>query len=206
MPADARCGVDVRLATTWGRAVSPVGREFLLLCVVVSAASGALGQGDPMAVPAQQWAAEAAKNELKSLEYDHDFMRYRMHIVDAKGDVVRDVIESKDGPVARLILKDGRALTADEDAAERERLQAMLDSPAAYAKHVKNEANGKKQGGEMLRALPTAMIYSYAPGQPQREHRAQGAAPEIVLDYRADPAWTPPSMVSEALTGLEGRV
>ena len=165
----------------------------------------AFAQGDPLGIPAQQWAADATKNELNALEYRHDFLRYRMHVVDAKGDMVRDVIESKDGPVARLILKDGRALTADENAAERERLQAMLDSPDAYARHTKNEQNGKKQAAEVLRALPKAMVYSYAPGQPQREHRDTGEAAEVVVDFKADPTWTPPTMVSEVLTGLEGR-
>ncbi len=178
-----------------------------LLVGVVASGLGvpAFGQNDAAAVPAQQWAGDAVKNELKALEYDHGFLRYRMHIVDAKGDMVRDVIESKDGPVARMILKNGRPLTGEEDGAERERLQAMLDSPDAYAKHMKSEQNGKKQAGEVLRQMPMAMVYSYAPGQPQREHHGAGEAAEIVVDYKPNPAWTPPSMVSEVLTGLEGR-
>jgi hypothetical protein len=52
--------------------------------------------------------------------------------------VVRDVIESKDGTVARLIMKDGKPLTEEQDKDERERLNDMIASPAAYFKHVRN--------------------------------------------------------------------
>ncbi|MDQ2735119.1 MAG: hypothetical protein M3Y55_09060, partial [Pseudomonadota bacterium] len=174
--------------------------------MLLAASSAGLSQNDPMAVPAQRWAADAAMHELKVVEYEHNYLRYRMHIVDVKGDVVRDVIESNDGPVARLILKDGRPLTPEEDAAEHDRLQAMLDSPGAFARHVKNEQSGKKMAAEMIGALPEAMVYSYAAGQPQREHKSVNDPAEVVVDFKPNPAWNPPSLASEALTGLEGRV
>ena len=180
--------------------------NLLLLMLWLATTSALLGQTDPLRVPAPDWAVEAARNELKVLEYSGTYLRYKMHVVDAKGDVVRDVIESKDGPVARLILKEGRSLTSDEDAAERERLQAMVDSPESYARHVKNEQAGKKQARQIIEALPAAMIFTYAAGQPQREQHTTGSPVEIVLNYKPNPAWTAPSLVSEALTGMEGRV
>ena len=42
-----------------------------------------------------------------------------METINEKGHQVRDVIESKDGTVARLILKDGKPLTPEEDKGER---------------------------------------------------------------------------------------
>ena len=189
------------------RKVSQLGIRFvLLLAFTISLKVDLLAQAGPFTVPAQRWAADAAQNELKVLEYSGTYLRYRMHMVDSKGDVVRDVIESKDGPVARLILKGGQPLTTEDDAAERERLQGMLDSPDVYAKHVKSEQAGKKQAREVIEALPQAMLYSYTPGQPQREHHGAGEPPEIVLDYQPNSAWTPSNLASQALTGLEGRV
>ena len=181
-------------------------RRLVTIAAALSLTAPLAGQADLSAVPAQRWASDAAQNELKALEYSGGWLRYRMHVVDAKGDVVRDVVESKDGPVARLILRDGQALTADQDAAERERLQGLLDSPDLYAKHVKSEQSGKKQAREVIEALPQAMVYSYAVGQPQRDGRGKGGAAEIVLDYNPNPAWMPPNLAAEALTGLEGRV
>ena len=154
--------------------------------------------------PPRDWAVETAANEVALLRHSNVFLRYRMHVVDPKGDQVRDVIESKDGTVARLILREGRPLTPEEDAAERQRLNDMLESPAAFAKHIKNEESGKKMAADLILQMPDAMIYTYAPGQPS-SGRDEGSG-EVVLDYHPNPKWNPPSTPAEALAGLEGRM
>jgi len=126
-----------------------------------------------------------------------------MHLVDEKGDRVRDIIESRDGTVARLIPKDGKPLTDEQDKAERQRLNDMLANPSAFAKHVKSDDSGKKIADSLMRLMPDAMIYTYVPGQPQ-----SGKNPgmiEIVLDYEPNPKFHPPTTTAEALTGLRGR-
>jgi len=127
-----------------------------------------------------------------------------METVNERGDQVRDVIESKDGTVARLILKDGKPLTAEQDKAERQRLNDMLASPAAYAKHVKNGESEKSMADKLIPLMPDAMTNTYTPGQPQSGRN--GGAPEIVLDYKPNPKFVPPSTQAQALTGLQGRV
>jgi hypothetical protein len=127
-----------------------------------------------------------------------------METVNERGDQVRDVIESKDGTVARLILKDGKPLTAEQDKAERQRLNDMLASPAAYAKHVKNTESEKSMADKLIPLMPDAMINTYTPGQPQSGRN--GGAPEIVLDYKPNPKFVPPNTQAQALTGLQGRV
>jgi hypothetical protein len=156
----------------------------------------------PLARPAHDWAVEAARNELPVIEYNGVYLRYRIHMVGARGDQVRDVIESKDGTVARLILKENRPLTPEEDAAEHERLQAMLDSPEAFKKHIKSDQSGKKLALDLVKLTPDAMLFDYAPGQPQRPGVSPDAS-EVVLDFKPAPNWNPPA---EALTGLQGRV
>jgi hypothetical protein len=171
------------------------------------AQTGAVG-ASPRDVPPKQWAMEAAANELKVINYGHSYLRYREHTINAHGDQVRDVIESKDGPVARLILRENRPLTPEEDAAEHQRLQGLLDSPSAFAKHIKNEDQGKKLGADMIKLVPDAMNFTYTPGQPQRGDREaqEGDPPEIVMDYEPNPNWRPPNATAEGLTGLKGRV
>jgi hypothetical protein len=149
-------------------------------------------------------AAEAAANELVALHHKGSYLRYRMETINERGDQVRDVIESKDGTVARLILKNGKPLTPEQDKAERQRLDDMLASPAAYAKHVKNGESEKSMADKLIPMMPDAMINTYTPGQPQSGRN--GGAPEIVLDYKPNPKFVPPSTQAQALTGLQGRV
>ncbi len=158
----------------------------------------------PTARAPRDWVVDAAQNEIGMLQRSDTYLRYRMHLVDQKGDQIRDVIESKDGTVARLILRDGRALTAEEDAAERERLNDILASPSTYARHVKNDASGKKLASDLIRLMPDAMIYTYVPGQPPS--RAEQRSDEVVMDYVPNPKWSPPTTASQALTGLQGRM
>ncbi len=152
----------------------------------------------------RDWAVAVVANELVALHHPASYLRYRMRVIDAKGDKVRDIIESKDGAVARMILKNGKPLTEDEDRAERQRLSAMIESPSAFARHIKNDGEGKKLADELIRLMPDAMIYSYTPGQPQAG--ANGGSREIVLDYKPDPKFSPPNTTAEALTGIEGRL
>ncbi|HEX3967513.1 MAG TPA: hypothetical protein VHW70_06070 [Edaphobacter sp.] len=157
-----------------------------------------------LSVTPRSWAVDAARNELIALHHRDSYLRYRMETVNEKGDQVRDVIESKDGTVARLILKDGKPLAPEEDKGERERLNDMIASPATYTKHAKNSESEKTIADKLVPLMPDAMINTYAPGQPQSGRN--GGAPEIVLDYKPNPSWTPPNTEAQALTGLQGRV
>ncbi|MCU1224975.1 MAG: hypothetical protein JWQ42_3068 [Edaphobacter sp.] len=157
----------------------------------------------PVSVDPRSWAVDASANELLALHHPGSYLRYRIHMIDDKGDRVRDLIESKDGSVARLIMRDGRPLTNEEDIAERQRLNDMLTSPSNYAKHVKNDASGRKIADTLLKLMPDAMVYTYVPGQPQTGKNPGSL--EIVLDYKPNPKFSPPTTMAGALTGLQGR-
>jgi hypothetical protein len=157
-----------------------------------------------LSIPPRSWVVDAAANELVALHHRGSYLRYRMETINERGDQVRDVIESKDGSVARLILKDGKPLTEEQDQAERRRLSSMIDSPAAYAKHVKNGESEKTMADKLVPLMADAMINTYTPGQPQSGRN--GGALEVVLDYKPNPKFVPSSTEAQALTGLEGRV
>src|SRR5580704_2348228 len=186
----------------------------LLLLSNAIPGSNAIGQGpapsdaatedSPLSVSPRVWATDAAANELVALHHKNSYLRYRMETTNEKGTQVRDVVESKDGTVARLILKDGKPLTEEQDKAERQRLNDMIASPSTYFKHVKSSDQEKKMADTLVPMMPDAMINTYTPGQPQSGRN--GGALEIVLDYKPNPKWVPPSTEAQALTGLEGRV
>jgi hypothetical protein len=150
-------------------------------------------------------ARDVVANEVKLIDYGQTFLRYRVHTKDDKGDQTRDVIETRDGTVARVVERGERPLTVEEDAVEHARLQALLDSPDAFRKHIQKDQSGKKMAVEMIEMLPDAMQFHFSEGQPQRSDRPGGSLPEIVLDFKPNPQWKPPTMAGAALTGLEGR-
>ena len=195
-----------------GEALRPLLLSACMIGVSVYPGCRADGQNAPavptvpaslLTTPAETWAAEASQNEIPIIEHHDLYLRYQMHILDEKGNQLRDVIESRDGTVARLIRRDDRPLTPDEDAAEQQRLNDLISSPTAYQKHESNDVTGKKRAVDLIRMLPDAMTYIYTPGQPQIE---SPVGEQVVLDFKPNPAWKPPSLTAEALTGLQGRV
>ena len=150
------------------------------------------------------WAKAASDAELRIIDNDGSFpLRYRIRKIDAKNDIMRDVIESKQGPVARLIQRDGRALTPTEDAAERERLTDLLKSPGDLAKHRKRETAARTYSMQLVRTVPQAMLFTFVAGQPQYPSPFQH---QVVIDFAPDPRFKPPNMVSDILTGVAGRL
>ena len=163
--------------------------------------------GDPPqhmpAGPPNSWVDAAVRNELALIADNHHPMRYLLRTVDRRGDRTREVIESIQGNVARLVQRDGRPITANEDAAERSRLNDILTSPDDFLKHQQRDRAGRTYANQLIKLLPQAGLYTYTPGQPQ----PPGATSlQIVIDFQPNPAFHPPTMIAELLTGLKGRV
>ena len=155
--------------------------------------------GDPTV-----WATAAARNEVQILQQQGSYsVRYRERKIDSKGDTTREIIETKQGGVARLVERDGKPITAADDAAERARLQDALAHPDEFIRHHHRDDGMRNNIIEVIQLMPKAMINTYTPGQPQ----PPGATSrQVVLDFTPDPKFHPPTMFSEVLTGFQGRV
>ncbi|MGI4830148.1 MAG: hypothetical protein ACRYFU_18390 [Janthinobacterium lividum] len=152
----------------------------------------------------RSWADAGTANEDHIVnDKDEVPLRYRIRKVDAKGDTTREVIESRDGNVARMIERNGSPLTAEENFAERDRLNDLLQSPETFLRHHRRDKAALGYATELIRSLPQAMIWTYAPGQPQLP---ANTGRQVVLDFLPDPQFKPPTLVTEGLTALAGRV
>jgi hypothetical protein len=151
----------------------------------------------------KSWVEGAVRKELALMQDDNHPMRYLIRKVDRKGDTTREVIESVQGNVARLIQRDGKPITAAEDADERSRLSDILSSPSDFLKHQQRDSAGRDYARQLIELLPEAGLYTYTPGQPQP---AGATSLQVVIDFVPNPAFHPPTMVAELLTGLKGRV
>ena len=197
-PAARHCRAECRIF---------LGACFLALATAVPAASPQPASAASLLdAPARTWAVDCANNEALVIQHPDSFLRYRLHVIDEKGDHLRDQIETPEGSVGRNLQSNGRPLTPAEDAAERQRLNDLLASPAAFARHIRSEQNNKQMGVNLLKLMPDAMLWSYTPGQPQLPNQPTGDPALVVLDFKPNPAWSPPTMESEPLIGLEGRL
>lgn len=162
-----------------------------------------IASSNPAGTP-QSWIMAAAMHEREIINTNGKLpLRYKVRKIDSKGDMLREVIDTPQGAVARLLERDGKPITAAQDAAEKQRLEDILASPDAFIKHHKRDDTARIDSLQLVAAMPTAMIYTYAEGQPQTPG---SATPQVVLDFRPDPAFRPGPMVADLLTGLAGRL
>jgi len=157
-----------------------------------------------MDVPARSWVESAAQNELQIIKDNGKLpLRFRVHKIDSKGDIIREVIETRDGNVARLVERNGQKLTAEEDAAERDRLKEILASPGDFIRHHKRDDPIRTDSLQLVSQMPQAMIFTYVPGQPQ----LQGASSrQIVIDFEPDTKYQTAETIDNLLTGVKGRM
>ena len=148
-----------------------------------------------------QLVQDVTRFQLDYLRHKGAALQFEIHRVDSKEDVTRVIIESAAGPVGRLIQRNGQPLTPDESSAEQNRLRAL--NLAEMVRRRRGEETGEKFGIEMVSAMPTAMLYTVTPGQPQLPNVSR---PQAVLDFRPNPAFHPATAAQALLTGLEGRL
>ena len=187
--------------------------RLIMVCLVASALAACPGilkaQAPPSAhdleTQTPRWWADAGGANEEKIVNDKGTVPLRYHVrkIDAKGDTTREVMESREGTVARLVQRNGAPLTPEEDAAERDRLNEILSSPETFLRHHRRDKAALGYATELIHAMPEAMLWSYAPGQPQVQ-AASGS--QIVLDFTPDPHFKPRSLVTEGLTGIAGRV
>jgi hypothetical protein len=170
------------------------------LLLGVGAASGqALSQAEKPALDPQKIVRDASWNELHAKSPGRSFS-YRQHKVDPKGSMVKEIFETKDGDVARLIEKDGKPLPPEEEQAEIDRLNHLLEHPEVQEHRHKKEQEDSARGDEMVRMLPDAFLFT-------DKGMVEGPnGPCYRLEFRPNPAFTPPDREGEVYHGMVGEL
>jgi hypothetical protein len=182
---------------------APLGASTLAGALFLGAATAACGQalsqnGNPAIDPAKI-VRDASYNELHSTRPGRSFS-YRQHKVDPKGSTVKEIVETKDGDVARLIEKDGKPLPQEEEQAEIDRLNNLLAHPEVQEHRHKKEQEDSARGDEMVRMLPDAFLYDF-------DGMVEGPNGLCYrLKFKPNPAFTPPDREGEVYHGMVGEL
>lgn len=162
---------------------------FLLGCTLLAQA-----EDQRPVQPAQQLVADVIYNELHDRECD-SFWQYRSVRVAGDQDVVREQVETADGPIFRVIEDHGSPLDPDERRGEDARLDALIEKPGAMARvreeHLQDEGRLKK----VMEMLPEAFLFTY-------EGPAEGDV--VRISFRPNPAFTPDSYEARVVRALGG--
>jgi hypothetical protein len=146
----------------------------------------------------RQLVKDTVNNELKSNEQQTDFWMYRLNKENKSGAQVKDMVETKNGIVARLISVNGRALTQQERAADDERLTAFANSPEEQRSKFAEQKKEQDKVLAMVRALPDALLYEYV-GTDLMDGR-----PTVRLKFKPNPAFHTTTRETIAYRATEG--
>src|SRR6478736_7425209 len=112
---------------------SPWFAWLLLVLASVGLASHAQTTADtlpPLPKDANELVKDAIKHQMEADAADHTHWRYHIHKEDDRGSQDRDVIDTKDGQIARTLLINGKPLTAEQRATDEARMKKLVDDPA----------------------------------------------------------------------------
>jgi hypothetical protein len=114
--------------------------------------------------------------------------------------MVKEIVETKDGDVARLIERNGKPLSPEDEQAEIDRLNNLLAHPEIQEHRHKKEQEDSARGDEMVRMLPDAFLYTF-------DGMVEGPSGLCYrLKFRPNPAFTPPDREGEVYHGMVGEL
>lgn len=167
----------------------PKNRRSGLLCVfaalmaTVSGAQHSSPSPPPLPSDPNQFVREMVQHELDAEDKDHSHWRYHLHREDEAGAQDRDVIETKEGSLARTLLINGQPLSAEQRLKDDERMKKLVDDPAERARRDKRAKQDEQKYKDLLKAIPDAFIFKY-----------DGTEGDLTrLTFTPNPHYDPPS-------------
>ncbi len=176
------------------------GRGFIAAVAAAAAlplAAQAPGAGRAAAVePAQQLVRDVIYNELHDRERDSHW-EYRSACVSTTKNIVREQVETAEGPVFRVVAKNGSTLDAAEQEKEDERLQAYVNDPAAIARAERAHEDDESHVAAAMQVFPEALLFNY---------EEVPAGNTVRIAFRPNPAYVPTGYVAKIVHALSGTI
>ena len=168
-----------------------------LACLAISGFTALAAQVAPdglSGASANQFVQQVVSNELDGTKTDHLRFTYRTKKETPKGSTTKQIIETNEGSVARLVAVNDQAPTEDQRKQDDERIQKLINDPEErQRKHREQQEDAKKAEG-MLRVLPEAFLYE--------EIGREGDL--IRFHFHPNPHFDPPNREASVYKEMEG--
>jgi hypothetical protein len=127
-------------------------------------------------------------------------MRYRLRKSTPRLTTTKEIFETRDGAVARLISINDQPLSQLDEQKEQARLNLLLSDPSRQRHRKQSEDEDAARANKLLRALPDAFLYRF---------EASTAAPTGTVDkfsFWPNPKFDPPDLETQVLTAMTGEI
>ena len=154
----------------------------------------------PQSVPSSQVSANdlarrVITNELK-FQDDHTNWMYRLEKEQYGKKQVKEIIETREGSLSRLLSINDRPLNAKQQEEEDQRVRELMTSRGAQKKLRRALDAETLQGRRLFKMLPDAFVFNYAGGDENL----------VKLSFRPNPSFHPPSLEARVFHDMEGEM
>jgi hypothetical protein len=133
-------------------------------------------------------------------EKSHRPVRYVLRKTDGDHETTKEIVETKDGDVARLIAINGQPLTAEQEQAEINRLDTLAAHPEMQERRRRSEQRDAARIDQLVGMLPDSEVYKL------EGMVSCGASQCYRLSFAPNPNFETPNLEADVLRGFAGEV
>jgi hypothetical protein len=171
----------------------PVPQLKSLILVFFLAGVGALAQDASLV-------QRALENEARSANDPQHPMLYRLRKSSPRLTTTKEICETRDGAVARLISVNDAPLSPTDEQREQARLDQLLSDPGKQRHRKQSQDQDTARALKVLRSLPSAFVYEYA-------GTAQASTGQVAkFRFKPNPKFDPPDLETQVLKQLTGEL
>lgn len=138
---------------------------------------------------------ETVYNELHDHQ-QHGYWRYWVESHGVKGTRIEEQVETADGPVGRVLLRNGQRLDREGEQLEKAKLEELLNSPEEQASKRQAYREDEERISRVLALLPDAFTFQDAGTEDGVRH----------LRYSPNPNYSTHSMEAKVFHELSGEI
>jgi len=161
---------------------------------IAAAFSQSVSPGSP--ITANDLVRAVVANELKPPDGNHSRWMYRADREEQGKKKLKEVIQTGQGSLDRLVAVDGQPLNAKEQQDEQERIGDLVRNTAEQQRIEQTRKKDAEQCKAFFKMLPDALTFIYA-----------GRDGDLIkLSYRPNPSFQPPSREARVFHEMEGEM
>lgn len=168
--------------------------SLILILPLAAAIRGEAAQSDDALV------SRTLANEVRAAADAQHPMRYRLRKQTPRLSSTKEIFETRDGAVARLVAINDLPLSAADEQKEQTRLNSLLADPGKQRHRKQSEDEDAARAIKVLRALPGAFLYAY-------EGEGQGPTGQVEkYTFKPNPKFDALDLETQLLTQMSGEI